>query len=218
MPSAGLPAGAVNPTGLDPRTPPRRRGPRQGRRGAEGNGAERRPQGSALTGWRRAVGWSRCLVGDRTPREDAPSSDAEGGITRSLCVLGRHLTRAYDGRCCGARGPRRLLTSRRRPPMRKSVTPITVQGQSAGVINGVVVKPAMIAGTPSAKNTRGQSQGMTRRARGESPSGSGEGSLSRSTSTVAAIAKRKKQQPSAVSRRPDTMWLSCRNQACMLVR
>jgi hypothetical protein len=35
MPSAGLPAGAVNPTGLDPRTPPRRRGPRQGCRGAE---------------------------------------------------------------------------------------------------------------------------------------------------------------------------------------
>jgi hypothetical protein len=26
MPSAGLPAGAVNPTGLDPRLPPRRRG------------------------------------------------------------------------------------------------------------------------------------------------------------------------------------------------
>jgi hypothetical protein len=26
MPSAGLPAGAVNPTGLDPRIPPRRRG------------------------------------------------------------------------------------------------------------------------------------------------------------------------------------------------
>jgi hypothetical protein len=35
MPSAGLPVGAVNPTGLDPRVPPRRRGPRQGCRGAE---------------------------------------------------------------------------------------------------------------------------------------------------------------------------------------
>ena len=68
MPSAGLPAGAVNPTGLDPRPPPRRRGPRQGRRGAEGNGAERRPQGLALTGWRRAVGWSRCPVGPHAAR------------------------------------------------------------------------------------------------------------------------------------------------------
>jgi len=68
MPSAGLPAGAVNPTGLDPRSPPRRRGPRQGRRGAEGNGAERRPEGLALTGWRRAVGWSKCPVGPHARR------------------------------------------------------------------------------------------------------------------------------------------------------
>ena len=87
MPSAGLPAGAVNPTGLDPRTPPRRRGPRQGWRGTESNGVERHPIGLGLDGVASGGRVVEMPGGDRTPQEDATSSDAEGGVMRSDVAL-----------------------------------------------------------------------------------------------------------------------------------
>ena len=56
-------------------------------------GAERRgPEWSAtrralaLMGWRRAVGWSRCPVGPHAAG-GRTSSDAEGGVMRSLCPV-----------------------------------------------------------------------------------------------------------------------------------
>ena len=81
MPSAGLPAGAVNPTGLDPRSPPRRRGPRQGcrdRSGGQRSGGAA-PAGLGLDGVASGGRVVESARWDRTPREDATSSDAEGG-------------------------------------------------------------------------------------------------------------------------------------------
>ena len=56
MPSPGLPVGAVNPAGLASPSPPERGATSRPARQRSGNGAERRPEGLALTGSRRAVG------------------------------------------------------------------------------------------------------------------------------------------------------------------
>src|SRR5262252_4081182 len=86
-PSAGLPGGAVNPTGHDPRRPPRRHPVKAepcGRRGAEWRATER-SGAPALTKPRRlSVGWSMPPVGSHareTTRRAAMPREAECGQT-----------------------------------------------------------------------------------------------------------------------------------------
>jgi hypothetical protein len=59
MPRPGLLGGVAIPTGLDHRQPPSRRGHAKPYRRRSLHCA---PLAPTLTGWRRAVGWSKCLV------------------------------------------------------------------------------------------------------------------------------------------------------------
>ena len=60
------------------------------------NGAERRPQGAALTGWRRAVGWSRCPVGPHAARgrDEQRCRGRHNAVTLECALRPDHAQRA----------------------------------------------------------------------------------------------------------------------------
>jgi len=86
MPSAGLPAGAVNPSGLDPRPPPRRRGPRQGRRAAECEWSGAPPAGFSLDGVASGGRVVEMPGGDRTPRRGCDKQRCRGRHNAVICL------------------------------------------------------------------------------------------------------------------------------------